>query len=234
MFMDYLYHHGIDRTLDERLILDAGIGFGIGESSGDGLWDFTEWPQKHHFTETYIFCPKDPNEPDLGAEVEFWVGEGDDAEKIYHHPENGPDDPGEHLSSAHGCQEAEKALLHDNRVGDTDLVRASISTRCQRDLKCDELVKSFNQPQRHKGHKEKRINIRCLLSRFRVSIFLQNYQDVIDQLFYDGQGRYKPSQKNDRIRAGARGTAGECFHNRSDACLSRLTVRYGNQQEGMR
>lgn len=81
MFMDYTRHHGIDRTIDERMILEAGVGFGIGESSGDGLWDFTEWPQKHHFTETYIFCPKDPNEPDLGAEVEFWVGEGDDAEK---------------------------------------------------------------------------------------------------------------------------------------------------------
>ncbi len=81
MFMDYLYHHGIDRTLDERMILDANIAFGVGESSGDGLWDFTEWPQRHPFTETYIFIPKDPLEPDLGAEVEFWVGEGDDAEK---------------------------------------------------------------------------------------------------------------------------------------------------------
>jgi hypothetical protein len=53
------------------MILEAGVGFGIGESSGDGLWDFTEWLQKYHFTETYIFCPKDPNNPDLGAEVEF-------------------------------------------------------------------------------------------------------------------------------------------------------------------
>lgn len=81
MFIDFLSHYEIDRTVDERIILEAGVGFGIGESSGDGLYDFYQWPQKHHFTETYIFCPMDPNDKVLGAEVEFWVGEDENAEK---------------------------------------------------------------------------------------------------------------------------------------------------------
>ncbi len=81
MFIDFLSHYEIDRTVDERIITEADVGFGIGESSGNGYYDFYQWPQKHDFTESYIFLPMDPTDIDLGAEVEFWVGEGDDAEK---------------------------------------------------------------------------------------------------------------------------------------------------------
>jgi hypothetical protein len=38
---------------------------------------------KHDYEEIFMFLGTDPNDPrDLGAEVEFWIGEGEDMEKI--------------------------------------------------------------------------------------------------------------------------------------------------------
>jgi hypothetical protein len=38
---------------------------------------------KHDYEEIFLFLGTDPKDPqDLGAEVEFWIGEGKDMEKI--------------------------------------------------------------------------------------------------------------------------------------------------------
>ena len=40
-------------------------------------------PHKHDYEEIFLFLGTDPKKPrDLGAEVEFWLGEGDDVEKL--------------------------------------------------------------------------------------------------------------------------------------------------------
>ncbi len=53
--------------------------------SGDltiGAGEVTE-PHKHDYEEIFLFLGTDPkNVRDLGAEVEFWVGEGENMEKI--------------------------------------------------------------------------------------------------------------------------------------------------------
>ncbi len=48
---------------------------------GDG--GYVTEPHKHDYEEIFLFLGTDPKDPrDLGAEVEFWVGEGDKREKI--------------------------------------------------------------------------------------------------------------------------------------------------------
>jgi hypothetical protein len=49
---------------------------------GDVDKNVTE-PHKHDYEEIFLFLGTDPKDTtDLGAEVEFWIGEGSDAEKI--------------------------------------------------------------------------------------------------------------------------------------------------------
>ncbi len=54
--------------------------------SGDiaiGADKYVTEPHKHDYEEIFLFLGTDPkNTRDLGAEVEFWLGEGDDTEKI--------------------------------------------------------------------------------------------------------------------------------------------------------
>lgn len=54
--------------------------------SGDiatGADKYVTEPHKHDYEEIFLFLGTDPKNPrDLGAEVEFWVGEGEETEKI--------------------------------------------------------------------------------------------------------------------------------------------------------
>jgi hypothetical protein len=80
--------------IDVHLVYEAGIGFGLGDAGKlpllpNGETDQTTsyeplLPHKHPFYQTYSFNPtvKD-NYPDLGGTVEFWLGEGEDAERYF-------------------------------------------------------------------------------------------------------------------------------------------------------
>ncbi len=60
-----------------RLINGSGIAFGVGDSA-----QFPKFPHKHPCYEIFSFASTDPEHLyDLGATVEFWLGEGDDAEE---------------------------------------------------------------------------------------------------------------------------------------------------------
>jgi hypothetical protein len=75
------------------LIFDSGVGFGLpgGEKKlpvlPNGEDDNTSsyeplLPHKHPFYQTYSFSPTTrDNFPDLGGTVEFWIGEGEEAEQ---------------------------------------------------------------------------------------------------------------------------------------------------------
>jgi hypothetical protein len=55
-------------------------GYIIGDTSVGNGEDFV--PHKHDYEEIFLFLGTDPNDTSkLGAEVEFWLGEGDDLEK---------------------------------------------------------------------------------------------------------------------------------------------------------
>jgi hypothetical protein len=79
--------------IDVHLIYEAGMGFGLGDAGKlpllpNGETDQTTsyeplLPHKHPYNQTYSFNPtvKD-NYPDLGGTVEFWMGEGEEAEQF--------------------------------------------------------------------------------------------------------------------------------------------------------
>lgn len=81
MLFDAYDHEQAQETIDVRVIRSAGIGFGIGEATGDPLYEFSTWPIKHPFEKTIILGSLDGDRRDLGGVVEFWIGEGDEAEK---------------------------------------------------------------------------------------------------------------------------------------------------------
>ena len=81
-FYDYYDNKEYDRTIDLRMIQGADIGFGIGEPTRDPMFEFAQLPHKHAFQECYHFMGIDKDNPqDLGGTVEFWIGEGSEAEK---------------------------------------------------------------------------------------------------------------------------------------------------------
>ncbi len=56
-------------------------GFIMGDTVVGNGQDFD--PHKHDYEEIFLFLGTDPhNTADLGAEVEFWLGEGKDLEKV--------------------------------------------------------------------------------------------------------------------------------------------------------
>ncbi len=62
------------KTKIEYLYITADATFGTGE-------DFP--PHKHEYEEIFLFLGTDPqNTANLGAEVEFWLGQGDEREKV--------------------------------------------------------------------------------------------------------------------------------------------------------
>ena len=67
-------------------VKEAGSIVEYGIISGDiaiGADKYVTEPHKHDYEEIFLFLGTDPkNVRNLGAEVEFWVGEGEDTEKI--------------------------------------------------------------------------------------------------------------------------------------------------------
>lgn len=62
------------KTKIEYLYITSDTAVGIGN-------DFP--PHKHDYEEIFLFLGTDPQDTDnLGAEVEFWLGQGDDMEKV--------------------------------------------------------------------------------------------------------------------------------------------------------
>lgn len=71
------------KTIEATLVYGAGIGFGCGDIVKYHDYECRSQPHVHDSMETYVFIPADPDHPDdLGAEVEFWLGEGDKAQKL--------------------------------------------------------------------------------------------------------------------------------------------------------
>lgn len=69
------------------LICKAGAGYSCGDEmfewhSNGEAFSFQTKPHKHHYPEGFIFIGTDPEKPrDLCGEVEYWMGEGEEAEK---------------------------------------------------------------------------------------------------------------------------------------------------------
>ena len=92
-----------DKTVQEKtpFWIEFCLVYGPGPGPGSGVGDLrdneplpvkapdgttmqptAEGPNKHPFEEVFLFLPTDPhNVDDLGAEIEFWIGEGEVAEK---------------------------------------------------------------------------------------------------------------------------------------------------------
>ena len=71
------------KHIEATLIWEAGVGFGCGDVVRFRDYEIRSQPHVHGNLETYVFIPVDPdNQDDLGAEVEFWLGEGANAKKL--------------------------------------------------------------------------------------------------------------------------------------------------------
>jgi hypothetical protein len=92
MFYDASYNANAPHSIDCHLIYAAGAGFGLGQEKilpllPDGQSDEHSsyepfLPHKHPFYQTFSFIGTDLDKfPDLGGTVEFWIGEGEQAEK---------------------------------------------------------------------------------------------------------------------------------------------------------
>jgi hypothetical protein len=71
-----------DVQISCQLMLQSGAGWGLGhviESPGGQITDF---PHSHDGDEIWLFLGTNPDDnKDLGGNIEFWFGEGDEAEK---------------------------------------------------------------------------------------------------------------------------------------------------------
>jgi hypothetical protein len=92
MYYDGSYNAETPFSLDCHLIYGSGLGFGLGDAKklpvlSNGKSDETSsyepfLPHRHPYYQTFSFSPTDTEHfPDLGGTVEFWIGEGDEAEK---------------------------------------------------------------------------------------------------------------------------------------------------------
>jgi hypothetical protein len=92
MYYDGCCNPEAPKCIDCYLVYGSGIGFGLGDTRKlpvlpNGETDQVSsyeplLPHKHPFCQTYTFSPTDKdNYPDLGGVVEFWMGEGEKAEK---------------------------------------------------------------------------------------------------------------------------------------------------------
>lgn len=85
MFFDKTVYPASPIDLRFLLIYKSGCGFGCGAqltgSAGD-LQMPKDTPHSHAIDEIFLFIGADPeNASDLGGDVEFWIGEGKEAEK---------------------------------------------------------------------------------------------------------------------------------------------------------
>jgi hypothetical protein len=92
MFFDAASNPYAPHSIDCHLIYGKGVGFGLGREKvlpvlPDGQSDEHSsyepfLPHKHPYYQTYSFIGTNLDQsPDLGGEVEFWMGEGEEAEK---------------------------------------------------------------------------------------------------------------------------------------------------------
>jgi len=69
--------------IEATLVYGDGIGWGCGDLVQYPGYQFRSLPHIHDVPETYVFMNTDPDHPeDLGGTVEFWLGEGDAAQKF--------------------------------------------------------------------------------------------------------------------------------------------------------
>jgi hypothetical protein len=71
--------------LSPALVKDAGSFVEYGIISGDTVIGNGSGPNahRHNYEEIFLFLGTNPKDTtDLGAEVDFWVGEGDEREKV--------------------------------------------------------------------------------------------------------------------------------------------------------
>jgi hypothetical protein len=72
--------------MTNKLVPEAGTMIEYAYISGDhqvGIGNNLVPAHKHDYDEIFIFAGTDPNDvSDLGGEVEFWIGEGKDFEKV--------------------------------------------------------------------------------------------------------------------------------------------------------
>jgi len=85
MFFDKTVYPASPIDLRFLLIYKSGCGFGCGaQLTGEagGLQMPKDTPHSHSCDEIFLFIGADPeNASDLGGDVEFWMGEGEEAEK---------------------------------------------------------------------------------------------------------------------------------------------------------
>jgi ferredoxin len=69
--------------IETTLVYGDGIGWGCGDLVQYPGYQIRSLPHLHDVPETYVFMNTDPDYPeDLGGTVEFWLGEGDKAQKF--------------------------------------------------------------------------------------------------------------------------------------------------------
>lgn len=69
--------------IEATLVTGAGIGWGCGDMMQLPDYQIRSLPHLHDVLETYVFIGTNPgNYEDLGATVEFWLGEGEKAKKF--------------------------------------------------------------------------------------------------------------------------------------------------------
>ena len=79
---DMRQHAGATNAIEINLIYGAGIGWGCGDTVQYPNYQAPSLPHKHAWIENYCFMGTDPRHPDdLGGTVEFWIGEGEEAEQ---------------------------------------------------------------------------------------------------------------------------------------------------------
>lgn len=85
VFFDKTVYQESPIDLRFLLIYDSGCGFGAGaplEGNAGGLQMPKDTPHWHDYDEVFLFVGTDPHDfHDLGGEVEFWLGKGEEAEK---------------------------------------------------------------------------------------------------------------------------------------------------------
>ena len=92
MYFDRNINVAAPHCMDMYLIYGAGAGFGLGDAKMVADWadgrsdEFSSYeafkPHVHTYSQTYSFISTDQqNLEDLGGTVEFWIGEGKEAEK---------------------------------------------------------------------------------------------------------------------------------------------------------
>ena len=79
---DIRKHVGATNTIEASLVYGAGIGWGCGDMVQYPNYQAPSLPHMHPWAENYCFIGTDPHHPnDLGGTVEFWIGEGEEAEQ---------------------------------------------------------------------------------------------------------------------------------------------------------